>query len=491
MMKDLFKFLIINFFIFSISFADSVKFKQTLSEAEGGDPFSQNNIAHMYQNGIGTQKDIHLAFNWYMKAGEQGQVNAMTSIAAYYLDGEIFNVDFQTAFTIYKNAANLDYKQSAFYKLGKKENIDYESNFKYNQSRAIYGLALMYEKGYGTNIDYKTAKQLLLKADEYGHEVAKIRYDALAGDPERSFFLGDAYRTGSEIEIGLPIDLEDAAFWYKLAEYLGYGDVVSENLEMVLDNIALKDLNNASKRFEAWKASMGFDFDKETLIDVSEHFLSHYGTGFYISKDILVSNSHVLFNENKRCSKILAYDPYESKFEKLEYFDIKFLPKFEDVMIVKGKNQKGDFIKISSQKALPAEDIFVIGYPSARETISFPRVSKGIINSDIGILNNKNQFIFDAFSEGGSSGSPILNSSGELVGVLWGGGQDEFQLSSKKTTSIQKTNEGYGIKSEYLKKFLKHNGISFSLGKNEKVNNKSKVIRSKMENVRFIECYTN
>ena len=62
---------------------------------------------------------------------------------------------------------------------------------------------------------------------------------------------------------------------------------------------------------------------------------------------------------------------------------------------------------------------------------------------------------------------------------------------SKKTTSIQKTNEGYGVKSEYLKKFLKYNGISFSLGKNEKVNNKSKVIRSKMENVRFIECYTN
>ena len=94
-MRNLLKFLIINFFIFSISFADSVKFKQTLSKAEDGDPFSQNNIAHMYHNGIGTQKDIHSAFNWYMKAGEQGQVNAMTSIAAYYLDGEIFNVDFQ------------------------------------------------------------------------------------------------------------------------------------------------------------------------------------------------------------------------------------------------------------------------------------------------------------------------------------------------------------------------------------------------------------
>ena len=200
-----------------------------MSKAEDGDPFSQNNIAHMYHNGIGTQKDIHSAFNWYMKAGEQGQVNAMTSIAAYYLDGEIFNVDFKTAFKIYKNAANLDYKQSAFYKLEKKENINYEFIFKNNQSRAIYGLALMYEKGYGTNIDYKTAKQLLLKADEYGHEVAKIRYDALAGDPERAFALGNAYETGSKIEIGLPIDLEEAAFWYKLAEYLGYGDIVSES----------------------------------------------------------------------------------------------------------------------------------------------------------------------------------------------------------------------------------------------------------------------
>ena len=40
----------------------------------------------------------------------------------------------------------------------------------------------MHEKGQGTKFDYKKAKELYLKADEYGHEIARLRYDALEGD---------------------------------------------------------------------------------------------------------------------------------------------------------------------------------------------------------------------------------------------------------------------------------------------------------------------
>ena len=39
-----------------------------------------------------------------------------------------------------------------------------------------------------------------------------------------------------------------------------------------------------------------------------------------ISENILLSNRHVLFiddEKEKKCSKLIAYDPYNSKFEKL------------------------------------------------------------------------------------------------------------------------------------------------------------------------------
>ena len=45
----------------------------------------------------------------------------------------------------HKKAANLKYRESAF-KMAKKENQDYQTLFS-KQSRAIYALGLMYEKG--------------------------------------------------------------------------------------------------------------------------------------------------------------------------------------------------------------------------------------------------------------------------------------------------------------------------------------------------------
>ena len=52
----------------------------------------------MYDNGIGTEKNIQKAFEWYVKASDQNQVNAMTSKASFYLDGEIVDQNYSTAF---------------------------------------------------------------------------------------------------------------------------------------------------------------------------------------------------------------------------------------------------------------------------------------------------------------------------------------------------------------------------------------------------------
>ena len=84
---------------------------------------------------------------------------------------------------------------------------------------------------------------------------------------------------------------------------------------------------------------------------------------------------------------------------------------------MKSSKKTANYISISKEEILPAEEIYVVGFPAGRETVNYPRVSKGIINSDIGLFNNVDQFIFDAFSEGGSSGSPILNINGELPSV--------------------------------------------------------------------------
>ena len=62
-----------------------------------------------------------------------------------------------------------------------------------NQSRAIYALGLMHEKGEGTKTNYNKAKSFYLKADNFGHEIARIRYDALEGNEDEAYALAIIY----------------------------------------------------------------------------------------------------------------------------------------------------------------------------------------------------------------------------------------------------------------------------------------------------------
>ena len=120
-MKKIFSIFSVLIFFTSYSYSNESEFLKTLKEAELGDPISQNNVAHMYQNGLGTKKNLLKAFSWYFKAGEQNQVNALTTIASYYLDGEAVEQNYAVAFKIYKDAANMRYKDSAIYKIAKKK----------------------------------------------------------------------------------------------------------------------------------------------------------------------------------------------------------------------------------------------------------------------------------------------------------------------------------------------------------------------------------
>ena len=130
--------------------------------AKLGDAIGQNNLAFMYDNGLGTKENKKLAYQWFVKAGEQNQVNALTTIASYYLDGDVVNQNYVKAFQFYNKAANMRFEDSAWFKIFS----DYEILWKNNQSRSIYALGLMHEKGQGTRYDYEKAKEFYLKADE-------------------------------------------------------------------------------------------------------------------------------------------------------------------------------------------------------------------------------------------------------------------------------------------------------------------------------------
>ena len=111
--------------------------------AENNDAICQGTLGYFYDNGlIGLEANSKIALKWHLLAAEQNLSNSLTTIASYYLDGVVLDQNYKKAFEFYHRGA--------------------ESNFG-NPERAIYGLALMYEKGLGTKGNYDEAKKLYIK----------------------------------------------------------------------------------------------------------------------------------------------------------------------------------------------------------------------------------------------------------------------------------------------------------------------------------------
>ena len=194
----------------------------------------------------------------------------------------------------------------------------------------------------------------------------------------------------------------------------------------------------------------------------------------YFNKEIIELEKH-----NKKDLRNLIHNLY---------FNTEYLAKWGDVEILINKKGNKSFIPISDKIIKSGMDIFVLGFPHGDEISKYPKISKGMVNSEIGFNNNFDEFIFDAVSYHGSSGSPVLDKSGELVGILYGG--YEYELKNKSGESenfVPNPTESYGLKSNYLKKFLELNNIQYNTYNNP-IKNIS-IGENIYPNVRLIECY--
>lgn len=132
------------------------------------------------------------------------------------------------------------------------------------------------------------------------------------------------------------------------------------------------------------------------------------GTGFFIEKGNLgVSNFHVFENGSKWYVKTSDDKVYKVKNI------IKKSKKFDYVIFEVETNKS--FTPIPKSDKLPekGEDILVIGNPRGLENT----VTRGIVSSIRSYRTNNDIIQIDAAISPGSSGSPVLNMYGEVIGI--------------------------------------------------------------------------
>ncbi len=154
--------------------------------------------------------------------------------------------------------------------------------------------------------------------------------------------------------------------------------------------------------------------------------LNATGTGFFVTPRLLLTNRHVVSNYKKKARQwdapkaIILKDGREiTKFNSI-HCSVRV-----DVCAISVDSQTTikSFSKLSLVPSKVGQEVFVIGHPQG---ISNPIISSGIVSSENFLIpgadHKGKEIVFKGFTttaavSPGSSGSPVLNKSGEILGI--------------------------------------------------------------------------
>tara|TARA_B100001093_G_C26835495_1_gene1018149 strand:- start:48 stop:1352 length:1305 start_codon:yes stop_codon:yes gene_type:complete len=172
------------------------------------------------------------------------------------------------------------------------------------------------------------------------------------------------------------------------------------------------------------------------------------GSGFYInSEGYLITNEHVV----ESCKKVWVKDEGGTNAGLIIRKDKVF-----DLAVIKVNKKIKQYAKFGSIRT--GEDAIALGYPLGKALGSEIKVTKGNISALTGFEGDQNFLQFTAPIQPGSSGGPLLNEKGNLVGV-----------STANLEGVMFQNINFAVKGTIVQKFLAKNNIDFTNNENEQL----------------------
>ena len=189
---------------------------------------------------------------------------------------------------------------------------------------------------------------------------------------------------------------------------------------------AAPDVYGQNGEFKVETARRGVVYIKSFI----PHVGTGTGTGFLVDESGLVyTNRHVIESGNRshRNSVIVVGVASKEDPEKLDYFLAKVVhvveePAARDLAVLKiaASTDYGKFepLRLADKSLALGDDVSVMGFPFVQEgepTLSF---TKGTVSSARVQFEGVSFYQTDAAVNPGNSGGPLLNASGEVVGIV-------------------------------------------------------------------------
>lgn len=166
------------------------------------------------------------------------------------------------------------------------------------------------------------------------------------------------------------------------------------------------------------------------------------GSGFFITEDgYLITNFHVV-KDAKRVKVKSSSGVYSA--------EVVHADRDNDLALLKVSG-KFNFLSVSKEDAQLGEAVFTIGFPNIVVQGTEPKYTDGKISSLAGIRDDPRNYQISVPVQPGNSGGPLVDMSGNVVGVIVAKLNDIAALSSSGNLP---QNVNYAIKGKYLNDFL-------------------------------------
>lgn len=518
------------------------------NRAEQGYASAQYDIGLLYASGGVVPKDDANALKWLQKAAEQGHVEAQRTLGTMYAIGKGVPKDEVKSVEWYQKAAAQGDARAQFtvglsYYLGTGVPKDSTKAVKWWQKAAAQGhadaqswLGGMYSIGEGVTKNKVSAYAWLSLAAAQGDEDAKKllgKLEAVVSPEQRAEGqrLASNWKAGGTFEDARNIpDAEDAR-WKPVGNSGKYFiDTTSIKKTDSLIYVWVKDNTTENQKngykLTRWVINCSndtFDLISSTTIDSSGNRTGGFdidpsevklkssqpdslgdvliraacstsanaapfgeaanstGSGFVVSASgYLLTNNHVV----NGCTKLKVHDSAKVK---------------HDVIVV-ATDAKNDLALLKTIKpaSLPAatfrangsvesgESVVALGYPLAGMLASEVNVSFGYVSATAGVADDTSKLQISAPVQPGNSGGPLLDQSGNLIGVVV---SKLDALKVAKAIGDIPQNINFAVKNEIAQVFLKAHKVKFkTAATTKKLENTDIASRGRAFTV-LVECY--
>ena len=382
--------------------------------AEQGDASAQFNLGVMYDSGEGVPEDDREAVRWFRLAAEQGNASAQFALGVIHDYGEGVPEDNREAMRWYQLAAEQGVASAQFalgvmYDNGEGVPEDNREAMRWYQLAAEQGVAsaqfalgVMYDNGEGVPEDNREAVRWYQLAAEQG-------------DASAQFALGVMYTIGE----GVPEDYVQAHKWFNIAASSAEADdreksAASRNLVAAL--MTQRQLAEAQRLAREWRPGPSaaepsprpgaFGRRADGGHPPAGRGGVSTGSGFFVSSEgHVLTNAHVV----RDCAAVHA--PPGVAVRVVARDDA------SDLALLDGPPSGAVAPFRAGRGIRPGDEVVVVGYPLRGMLASEANVTRGNVSALAGPGDDRRLFQMTAPVQPGSSGGPVLDLAGRVVGV--------------------------------------------------------------------------